>query len=661
MVSKSKLDIHETSLPTPSNYALFDYSPFIDAPAVKAASIPNSGLDPILKIVTIPETQVPSPLASNIAPSTIQDLRDHLLGANSRSGGNGPASKRGREIWESWKRAWDLWNNHFIEGRVNPIWVKKEYNRLKEAMEAYRNDPDGSKDPNSNQCCIGRCGNENCAGYACLANEVGCGGGCDDDECPIQHISVNREPTPPSSYPSSPVINLAINKKVQFAFPRATSPEFTTPQATHTPGYEDGPMPDIPPLCADPNCKRDTPSCGSGACPNGGALNSNIPVKDFFANKPEDTATRTWKMTGRRRQERQNIRRRVRTRTEDGGYTPYGFKQRRRMNSKGPNYQGKAGDTVYHTAWRPMYVVETELQRVKIQKPFLKPWSQVVKDRNEGSTSPLVPDGEEETESTETVEKPVRVRRMLMQKANVDIQVEAQQSPLTSWASLQKDRIDKKDPNLPFDEATQVPRYRNQRPLIWIPVKEEYPTEDKATKILEKDETVCCQEVETYQWELLSDEDGFEDEMAPVELIEWEPVEKPTKTLQRRNNHHNNTHPSRWKAPATRRRDETLKYPCPCCVLKCGMNGESGGFTPMKTLDFLREPSFSADGNLPDWFDGTQNTVWRPRVLGEKHPQIGIDETVQDFLQDSKFENDGGVDCGRSPYPVRSTAWLSCY
>jgi hypothetical protein len=40
-------------------------------------------------------------------------------------------------VWASWKRAWDLWNNHYIEGRVNPVWVAEEWERKKEDRENH--------------------------------------------------------------------------------------------------------------------------------------------------------------------------------------------------------------------------------------------------------------------------------------------------------------------------------------------------------------------------------------------------------------------------------------------------------------------------------------------------------------------------------------------
>lgn len=37
--------------------------------------------------------------------------------------------RNGKEVWLSWKRAWDVWNNHFIDGRVDPLWVRAEWER----------------------------------------------------------------------------------------------------------------------------------------------------------------------------------------------------------------------------------------------------------------------------------------------------------------------------------------------------------------------------------------------------------------------------------------------------------------------------------------------------------------------------------------------------
>lgn len=108
----------------------FDFSPFLTAPAVREVIEPFGAP----QIINIPETKIPSPLAPNLAPQTIRELKEFLTGC----GPNGiipDNNKHGVEIWETWKRAWDLWNNHYIEGRECPTWIKSEYERLKKIMD----------------------------------------------------------------------------------------------------------------------------------------------------------------------------------------------------------------------------------------------------------------------------------------------------------------------------------------------------------------------------------------------------------------------------------------------------------------------------------------------------------------------------------------------
>ncbi|CZT45439.1 uncharacterized protein RSE6_05748 [Rhynchosporium secalis] len=109
--------------------AVFDFSTFLDAPSV-AAQVKQYGAP---QIIDIPQTLIPSPLAPHLAPNTVEKLRDFLVGDGSSAG-----HARGAEVWRSWKRAWDLWNNHYIEGRVSPIWIREEYERLKKEIEEAR-------------------------------------------------------------------------------------------------------------------------------------------------------------------------------------------------------------------------------------------------------------------------------------------------------------------------------------------------------------------------------------------------------------------------------------------------------------------------------------------------------------------------------------------
>jgi hypothetical protein len=96
-------------------------------------------------------------------------------------------------------------------------------------------------------------------------------------------------------------------------------------------------------------------------------------------------------------------------------------------------------------------------------------------------------------------------------------------------------------------------------------------------------------------------------------------------------------------------REDPIPFPDQYAVQ--GSDGSSGGFLPMKCLPEYQEPE--DDGfDFPEWEDALANTVWRPRRVGEKHLKIDIDLDIEDFFTRTDLEIDGGVDCGRSPYPV---------
>ncbi|KAK6600355.1 hypothetical protein H4I96_07681 [Botrytis cinerea] len=83
-------------------------------------------------------------------------------------------------------------------------------------------------------------------------------------------------------------------------------------------------------------------------------------------------------------------------------------------------------------------------------------------------------------------------------------------------------------------------------------------------------------------------------------------------------------------------------------------DGSSGGFFAMKDFTEYAVPD-EDDANFQEYYDPVENSVWRPRQVGEQHVKIDMDEEPDAFLQNSQFEIDGGVDCGRSPYPAPSS------
>jgi hypothetical protein len=105
---------------------VWDLTPFLSAPAV----IARRDLEGSLQVVNIPDSQIPSPLASNLTPSTLLKIRQYLVGTSTE-----PGPGNGAEVWASWQRAWDIWNNHYIEGRVNPVWIAEQFPVLKKRFD----------------------------------------------------------------------------------------------------------------------------------------------------------------------------------------------------------------------------------------------------------------------------------------------------------------------------------------------------------------------------------------------------------------------------------------------------------------------------------------------------------------------------------------------
>lgn len=104
------------------NHALYDFSPFFSALACQERT-KRSSFSPV-RIRN--KLEIPSPLAENIRPESLPTIK-RLCETFGRSynGSN-------QEVWLSWKRAYDIWNNHFIEGRVNGEWVQGALKKLEE-------------------------------------------------------------------------------------------------------------------------------------------------------------------------------------------------------------------------------------------------------------------------------------------------------------------------------------------------------------------------------------------------------------------------------------------------------------------------------------------------------------------------------------------------
>lgn len=85
------------------------------------------------------------------------------------------------------------------------------------------------------------------------------------------------------------------------------------------------------------------------------------------------------------------------------------------------------------------------------------------------------------------------------------------------------------------------------------------------------------------------------------------------------------------------------------------VDGSSGGFYAMKDLKEYQQHVGE------EWKDILTNTVWRPRRVGEKTLQIDMDEDFHENLDGNELMVDGGVDCGKSPHPVRNYSDILTY
>jgi hypothetical protein len=139
-----------SQLTTPHPRKTYDFSPFLSSHIITSRLPPHTPPTAL----PIPESLIASPLAPNLAPATILDLKEFLTGVSLTGlsvtygalAGNGcwngigkdNGREKGTEVWECWKRAYDLWNGCYVEGRVDPVWMREEYERIKKEPEEER-------------------------------------------------------------------------------------------------------------------------------------------------------------------------------------------------------------------------------------------------------------------------------------------------------------------------------------------------------------------------------------------------------------------------------------------------------------------------------------------------------------------------------------------
>ena len=489
--------------------AFYDFSTFQHAPGV-AAEIRKYGAP---QIVDIPQTTIPSPLAPDLSPDTVAGLKQRLVGDGILKGGSRGESA-GAEVWASWKRAWDLWNNHYIEGRVSPVWIREEYERLKKEMGDARDER-------------------------------------------RREAEINRFKT--RFVPRRPTKSIA----------RATV---------------------------------------------------------FSREKPKAAPGKVYKRTNETRPAKNAIVKKMLSRPKPGSIRVF-----KRKGEKVPVYGER-------------FVTEiVQVERVVPRDPKpLSSWKDLVAD----SKAEVLPsDGNAEPESTDTVTEISLEERQVMEFGHVDVFGDKVSPKVMS--SEEVTRYLKDHGTLPRkDEETDKNRFVSQRPQMWHPVTEPCL---EGERILTVDETVPIIEFEDRSVDVLEEDDE-------AVLIGW--VEEDEDAAM--DDADDDSEDAELHLDGT---DDFSRMPMPVVDEEPAVfykprhlvereDRFSGGFFPMKCLDPYPElDDLDGDGN-PEWLDALQNTVWRPRHVGEKTLRIEVDDLFDEATARKWLEVDGGVDCGRSPYPV---------
>jgi hypothetical protein len=605
--TNNKTDIDTKALEDvllPPSQSFYDFSPFLSASAVQTVAR-RAGNAPL--IISIPTTRIPSPLAPNIAPQTIKDLHDFLCGP--ANGNNSAHRLRGQEIWLSWKRAWDLWNNHYIKGREAPVWIKLQYEKLKKEFQEEREKR---------------------------------------------------------------------RKEEMRRFPKVRQPKFLTKGPFQIIYQDDAP----------------TNRPGRKWEKSGHRKKQLVPTGRKFTYLGPNQGVHFVKETKKVRRLKPGQQKKIYRRGEEAPV----------VTKPIPLFTESLETKVVRTT--PLWTHAEE--RVKTWEELRdsregdfndqqKEWKQ--KDTvNKSNNRPLeafklaealdTADGDEDVVEDEATHlQHVVVRRPVMTMQTVEFETEARPSRLLSYSKLARSR--KKDNMIPpptDEDNVHVAKCQKQVPVQETEVR--FLRMEKVSKDTEAYATIEEIDVDEVIYRPANIGEDV-DEYQEVEVPEWREVPLMTPINRPRHAMHSLAHAVAFTLPESDSdsdedidvdhfsvpsdsdddmndnlgpfiqsskssysgsdREEPIPFPDPYAVQES--DGSSGGFLPMKFLPEYQEPE--DDGfDFPEWYDALANTVWRPRRVGEKHLQIDIDLDIEEFFAKTDLEIDGGVDCGRSPYPV---------
>ncbi|TGO83432.1 hypothetical protein BPOR_0649g00050 [Botrytis porri] len=498
-----------------NKYTTYDFTPFLSSPAVLHRMRENRHQIPLIS--PIPTARIPSPLAENLHPSVIKDVRDFLLGSGKyKSPYTLDYSGDRHEVWKSWKRAWDIWNNHYMEGRVNEVWVARAYAEWEAYIKQQKNKgklpfegPAGRRQHSRKKVKIGK-------SYRTEAKAL------EQFETSISEIAQGRR-----EWKERAIENL----KALFRQNRNLGDgyiEFSEAMAEwqqrnwEMPKWEDFKdykqwAPEYLPLTME-------------------YVRNELPLS-LQERVEELLGSEFWKQD--------------------------------------PKPEAQPGSIEYAVAlakWEEL----PEVRRCKLtQRPN---WSETYRPAESleekyiefatKRTSPAVVD---EFKNRMEANKKLGVGyiELSWQEAHYNVTMQAY------GGELDPTIMERPDPNDYIDKA---------RP-------------------------------------------GKPESNTPATAIDREPDDGDEEDDE-------NFNPN----------DLTRPFPIED-------DGSSGGFFAMKDFIEYAVPD-EDDATFQEYYDPIENSVWRPRQVGEQHVKIDMDEEPDAFLRNSQFEIDGGVDCGRSPYPL---------
>lgn len=699
---------------------VYEFGPFLTAPHVRREALPYGAP----QIISIPEAQIPSPLAPNLPPNTVKRLKESLTGSADGKAFK-PGFEKGAEIWEAWKRAWDLWNNHYIEGRVCPTFIKSEYDRIKIMMQA-ENDRRSRRRPLS-------------------------GGGS-------YAVTGGKRSAPPTGQQLVYSREFSLNKPTRvLPIGRIWARHRYRTKKIRVPGGKqvqlNNPDPDVVPTQVSRKVRRlvqqkagDTvkvfqkvarnqPGTETRTVRENGPWTANLTSwGDLRAQRragtltapaeSETTAEPGLEPLGTRRETRQ-----VNITSKHLDYVDILVEQQprplmswkeladARLNNGIPDSRKRTEESIYEGSrpqvWLPdeydlvdtgktetlsddrMAEVEelesiTEnvsgnpLRWVDLGKEvILRQWLEIddpnfkkkkVKRPTSGTRSKSpTPDGSAQGDGPNPP-PPVRPRsnaldfdiygtrntpRYAEWVADLPARWDAvnpQRLSSTSdlewlkWRDLMTSEVVRQWENLLKPGAFESPTHSNGNPALEINV---------LSRNLKQGGDVDMADVldQEFQDAFFDDEDMVDcyeqrgmgapgsDVMSEASEDNWSSENDMFEADDGDGGNDNGGYSSSSsKGSGSSSTSIDLRPP------RRGSDGSAGGFLPLKNLPEFREPEPTVDGEFPpDWVDNIQNTVWRPRRVGEKTLKIDLDEPWEKITD---LEVDGGLDCGRSPYPV---------